>query len=197
MGFVWTHMRWAAAIVLGFTVWTTAAGANEVPRSGPVLGKHADRMEIRFGGALHDRGFLTVHEADGFVVNGELLFRSPDLLARLGAPRPYIGASYAFVEDGATPVQFIYAGLNWQVHWTERVYTGFSLGGAVNDADLSAGSPNWGLGCNASFHLAASAGVDLTDRVSVEIFGDHFSNAELCFSNGGHETAGMRIGVRF
>ncbi len=144
------------------------------------------------------RGVLTRREDNGFVVNGEVLFPSPGFLSFIGSPRPYIGTDVAFVDDGATTVNVAYAGLNWQVHWTERFYTSASLGGSVNNADLSNGSPNhWGVGCNTLFHVGASAGVDVTERVSVEAYTNHFSNANQCFSNGGLESSGLRAGLKF
>lgn len=192
-----TALLAAAAVLLLWPAQDAAAEGRPIFGGNALIGKHAGSLEIRFGGALHDTGLLTQHDTGGVVANGEVLLPSPGFLAPVGAPRPYVGGSYAFVDDGATAIQFIYAGLNWQVHWTDRFYTGFSVGGALNNADLSWDSPNWGIGCNQSFHLALSAGVDVTERVSVEAFANHFSNANLCYSNGGHEDAGLRIGFRF
>lgn len=186
-----------AFMVFCLTAAEAAAEGRPIFGGNVMIGKNAGHMEIRFGGGMHDRGLLTQHVDSGFVLNGELLFRSPGFLYGLGTPRPYVGGSLAVVEEGATPVQFAYAGLNWQAHWTETFYTALGIGGAVNNADLSFNSPNRGLGCNLSFHIGVSAGVDVSERVSVEAFANHFSNANLCFSNGGHEDAGFRVGLRF
>jgi len=175
------------------------ASADERTESGwPWVGKNADRMEIRFGGAFYDTGPATDHDEDGFVANGEVLFPSPDFLSPIGSPRPYLGADVAFVENGATPVHVAYAGLNWQVHWSQRFYTAASLGGSINNADMNNPSPNhWGVGCNLLFHIGVSAGIDVTERVSLEAYANHFSNANQCFSNGGLESSGLRVGLKF
>ncbi|MFZ2101347.1 MAG: hypothetical protein WAU86_12365, partial [Oricola sp.] len=124
----------------------------------PWVGNNADKWEVRIGGAAYDTGALTGHDESGFVLNGELLLPSPGFLSRIGSPRPYVGTDVAFVENGATPVNVAYAGLNWQVHWSRRFYTSASLGGSINNADLSSPSPNhWGIGCNTLFHVGLSA----------------------------------------
>lgn len=175
------------------------AAAGDGPASGwPWVGKNADKWEVRIGGAAYDTGLLTSHDENGFVLNGELLLPSPGFLSVIGSPRPYVGADVAFVENGATPVNVAYAGLNWQVHWSQRFYTSASLGGSINNADLNNPSPNhWGIGCNLLFHVGVSAGFDVSEHVSVEAYTNHFSNAGECFSNGGLESSGLRVGFRF
>ncbi|QKV19535.1 acyloxyacyl hydrolase [Oricola thermophila] len=189
------------AALSAMTALVAASGAvagERLHSEWPWIGKNAEAMEIRFGGAFYDTGPATRHDEDGFVVNGEVLLPSPALLSGIGSPRPYVGADLALVEDGAEPVHVVYAGLNWQAHWSERFYTSASLGGSYNTADLSNPSPNHGgLGCNWLFHVGISAGFDISERVSVEAYGNHFSNANQCFSNGGLESAGMRVGLRF
>ena len=68
-----------------------------VERSG--FGNYADRMEIRLGGMLYDRGLFSPDEYSGAVINGEFLFRSPGFLDVIGSPRPYIGFDAAIADD--------------------------------------------------------------------------------------------------
>lgn len=176
----------------------SAAAGGRTESGWPWIGKNADVLEVRLGGAFYDTGPATQHDENGFVVNGEVLFPSPGFLSRIGSPRPYFGTDVAFVENGVTPVRVAYTGLNWQAHWSEWFYTSASLGGSVNNADLNNPSPNhWGIGCNLLFHVGISAGVDVTERVSVEAYANHYSNANQCFSNGGLESSGLRVGLKF
>lgn len=195
------HLQTICAVsAVAACVSASDAAAGDRTGSGwPWVGKNAEVLEIKLGGAFYDFGPATSHDEDGFVANGEVLFPSPGFLSRIGSPRPYIGADVAFVENGATPVQVAYGGLNWQVHWSKRFYTSAGFGGSVNNSDLNTNpSPNhWGIGCNVMFHMGISAGVDVTERVSVEAYANHFSNANLCYSNGGLESSGLRIGVKF
>jgi lipid A 3-O-deacylase len=196
MGFLRTI---SAVSAIAACLSASAATAGDRSGSGwPWIGKNADMPEIKLGGAFYDFGPATSHDEDGFVVNGEVLLPSPEFLSRIGSPRPYFGADVAFVENGTTPVHVAYAGLNWQAHWSQRFYTSASLGGSYNTADLNNPSPNhWGIGCNWLFHIGLSAGFDVTERVSVEAFANHYSNANQCFSNGGLESSGLRVGLKF
>lgn len=159
------------------------------------FGKYADHMEARIGGAFYDRGLLTNHLYDGGVVNGEFLFRSPALLDAIGAPRPYLGVDAGLADD---PIHFLYAGLNWDFHLTERLYVSGSVGGAINTAQDLKDSPNTrSLGTRATFHLGAAVGYDFTPAMTAQIYTNHFSNAYLSSSNEGHDSSGIRLGFRF
>lgn len=163
------------------------------PRSG--WGSYADRMEVRLGGMFYDTGFFTEPVYNGGVVNGEFLFKSPDFLSAIGAPRPYVGVDVAISDD---PVHFIYAGLNWDYNVTHRFYLSASLGGAIHtDSDLVKGWGERSLGTRALFHVGLAVGYDITDDLTVQAYLDHFSNAGLGPVNDGAESAGMRIGYRF
>lgn len=159
------------------------------------VGKQSDRFEIRGGVLSYDTGIFSPKQFDGVVINGEFLFKSPEFLSILGSPRPYIGASIAAADNG---VHFGYAGLNWDIYLTNRFYLTGSLGGSVNTArNLKNPVGYKALGCNVLFHLAAGVGYDLTDDFTVQLYADHFSNANLCSRNMGQEAAGVRIGYRF
>jgi hypothetical protein len=159
------------------------------------LGRYADRMEARFGVMAYDRGFFSTDDFSGTVINGELLFRSPDFLEGIGSPRPYIGFDAAIAND---PVHFFYAGLNWDMSLTDRLYLSASLGGSINTAKNLVNPSNYkALGCRVLFHLGAGIGFDLTPNLTIEAYADHFSDANLCRRNDGAEATGVRIGYRF
>lgn len=160
------------------------------------IGKYSDRYEARFGVMSYDTGLFTSKLYDGAVINGEILFPSPDFLSAIGSPRPHIGFDFAAVDD---PIHFLYAGLTWDTHLTERVYLTASVGGALTTAD-NLDNRNDGykaLGCNTLFHLGAGIGYDITKSTSIQLYADHFSNANLCSPNNGAEAAGIRFGYRF
>ena len=155
------------------------------------LAPHSERWEARIGGGIYDVGIFVPHDFSGGTINGEVLAPSPAFLEWLGSPRPYIGADIALSSD---PVHFFYAGLNWEARLADRVYAGFSLGGSVN-TDKAVGPRD--LGSNALFHLQVSAGVDITENMALQVYLNHYSNAELADANDGLETAGARLAFRF
>lgn len=158
--------------------------------------KNSDRFEIRLGLLSYDTGLFTGKLYDGAVINGELLFPSPDFLSGIGSPRPHIGFDYAAVDN---PQHFIYGGLTWETYFTDRFYVLGSFGAGITTAsDLKTRSHGYkALGCRLLFHLGAGLGYDLTDNATVQLYADHFSNARLCFPNNGAEAAGIRLGYRF
>lgn len=158
-------------------------------------GIHSDWNEIRAGLLAYDRGLFTTDEYDGVVINGEFLFRSPQMLSGIGSPRPYIGFDAAIADD---PVHFIYGGLNWDFRLTQKLYLSTSFGGAVTTADELENPKNHkALGCRVLFHVGAAVGYDVSERWTVQAYADHFSNADLCEQNDGAEAMGLRVGYRF
>ncbi|MGB3646833.1 MAG: acyloxyacyl hydrolase [Mesorhizobium sp.] len=159
------------------------------------LGRYSDKMEARLGVMAYDRGFFSTDDFSGTVINGELLFRSPEFLEAIGSPRPYIGFDAAIAHD---PVHFFYAGLNWDMSLTDRLYLSASLGGSINTArNLIDPTTYKALGCRVLFHLGAGIGFDITPNLTIQAYADHFSDANLCRENNGAEATGVRVGYRF
>jgi hypothetical protein len=160
-----------------------------------LVGKYSDKFELRLGLAAYDTGIFSTHDFNGAVINGEVLFPSPDFLSVVGSPRPVIGVDIATASDA---VHFAYVDLNWDAHFTDRLYATWSLGGALTSAtELKHSTEHKNLGCKALFHLAAGLGYDVSEHASVELYADHFSNADLCTPNNGAESAGLRFAYRF
>jgi hypothetical protein len=160
-----------------------------------LLGKYSDKYELRLGVAAYDTGIFSTDDFNGAVINGELLFPSPDFLSVIGSPRPAIGVDIATAPDA---IHFAYLDLNWDAHFTDRLYATWSLGGAITSAsDLKHSTRYKNLGCKALFHLSAGLGYDISEHASLELYADHFSNADLCTPNNGAESAGIRLGYRF
>jgi len=49
-----------------------------------LIGKYSNKFELRLGVAAYDTGIFTTHSFNGTVINGELLFPSPDFLSAIG-----------------------------------------------------------------------------------------------------------------
>ncbi len=159
-------------------------------------GRNADYWEVRFGGAAYDFGPATRRDFSGGVVNAEILVPSPGFLARIGAPRPYLGTDIAISDDA---IHVVYLGLNWEVYLTEKLYLGIAGGGAWNSSSFtaSASGATKDLGSSVLFHLQASLGFDISRNWTMQIFYNHFSNANVSGSNAGLESIGARLGKRF
>jgi len=161
------------------------------------VGKYSDVWEVRFGGAAFDTGPASPNHFSGAIINAEVLAPSPDFLEVIGSPRPLLGTEIAVSDD---PIHVIYGGLNWEAHVTERLYLGFSGGGSWNSSQVTTNSSSGAtkdLGSSFLFLLQASIGYDITEKVTVQAFYNHFSNAYLATKNPGLESVGGRLGVRF
>ncbi len=192
----------AATAIVGMTLLTGVAAAQELKEPSPERfsrwGNYSDKMEVRFGASSYDTGLFGPMRFSGVNINGELLFRSPEFLSIIGAPRPYVGFNAAITDDPDRPINFAYAGLTWDYNITSKLYLSGSLGGAIHDASNLKNPVNYkGLGCRALFHLGAAVGYDITPNVTVQAYADHFSNANLCSENDGAESAGVRVGFRW
>ncbi|MGX1101501.1 acyloxyacyl hydrolase [Amorphus sp. MBR-141] len=170
--------------------------ADSSPAKQASISVHAREWEFRLGGGAYDTGPFTANTFSGGTINVEILAPSPTFLSVFGAPRPYIGADVAVSDD---PINIFYAGLNWQVQLNRMFYLGFSVGGSFNTDDKHAGDDGRikDLGAPVLFHLQASAGVDLTEKLGLEVYLNHVSNASLASANDGLESTGARLVYRF
>lgn len=184
----------AAVAVVGL-VSNSNADPNILPERFGEIGRYSDRYEMRLGLMAYDTGLFTTHEFSGAVINGEFLFKSPDFLSSIGSPRPYVGFDAAIADD---PVHFAYAGLNWDIGLTDRLYLSASFGGAITTAsNLQDPTTYKALGCRVLFQAGLGLGFDITPDLTAQLYADHFSNGEICSPNAGAEAAGFRIGYRF
>ncbi|GKX33273.1 MAG: hypothetical protein MnENMB40S_08910 [Rhizobiaceae bacterium MnEN-MB40S] len=186
----------ASASAADITPASEPAPADELVHRGIVFGKNSDYWEVRLGGGVYDWGPATPSDFSGGVVNAEILAPTFDVLSFIGSPRVYLGTDIAISDDA---IHTVYAGLNWQAYFTPKLYIGFSGGGAWVSSQIttSANGVTKDLGSEYLFHLQASVGYDITSDVTMEIFYNHFSNANLAYTNPGLESVGARIGYRF
>jgi lipid A 3-O-deacylase len=150
--------------------------------------------EAKLGVDAHDVALGGDHKEPGADINGELLFVSPPLLKVIGAPRPHLGA--AVNTSGAT--SYAYFGLTWTASLFERAFVSGGLGGAVHDGQLtSTAQDRKQLGSRILFHEYAEAGYRITPVLSLSVFLDHMSNANLARRNAGITNVGLRTGFKF
>ncbi len=193
-----------AILELGLVVGASAADVvvpeGPVPEaaapSGIIFGKNSDYWEFRLGGGVYDWGPATPSDFTGGTVNVEVLIPTHDLLSFIGSPRPVIGADFA-ISDNA--IHVVYGGLNWEAYLTRKFYIGFSGGGSWNSSPVTGtlGGAYKDLGSQWLFFLQASLGYDITEMATIQIYYNHFSNANLSASNPGLENIGARLGYRF
>lgn len=155
--------------------------------------------EVRGGIVAQGWGGQGADKEQGASVNGEIVFRSPDILSAVLAPRPVIGATIAFDSDATSQ---IYAGLDWRFDLSDRFYVNGGVGGAVHNGetgpfDQARQNSTVFLGCRALFRLSADVGFRITERVNASVYWAHLSNAGLCADNEGLDNLGARIGWAF
>lgn len=198
-------VRIARAGVAAMLVLGASTGAGLADDGKTEMEAWSERYEIRGGILAHDTGFLL--EAgprhDVYAINAEVLFPSPDFLSFAYDPRPKVGISLAPDADG---ISTIYAGLNWDIPVYGNWYVMAGVGGSLNnadrltEADLQPGETKDTfrlVGCHALFHLSAGFGYRVTEDVSIQFYGDHISNANLCDNNEGLDQWGVRLGYAF
>jgi len=150
--------------------------------------------EAKLGIDAHDITLGGQHREPGVDLNGELLFTSPGLLQAIGHPRPHFGISV----NTAGATSYAYFGLTWTATVLGRAFVAGALGGAVHDGELDAAKPDRKqLGSRILFHEYVEAGYRVTPVVSLSIFLDHMSNADLARHNAGMTNVGLRTGFKF
>ncbi len=182
------NLRTALAVFLILSVAPAQAGNIE---------------EMRVGVLAQGRYGWSPKIENGASINLELLFKSPEFMRVIGAPRPVIGASIATDRDATSQ---IYAGVEWRRYLTRGLFVAGMVGGAIHNgetdtfdpiADAARVNDTVFYGCRALFRLGTDIGYDLTERVSASFHWEHISNAGLCDDNEGLDNMGLRIGYRF
>jgi lipid A 3-O-deacylase len=157
--------------------------------------------EVKFGLLAHDIPLGGHHREEGFDINLEFLFASPDIFRLIWSPRPHVGADINVYGKTSS----YYAGLTWGgIFYEPHVFVGdgifayLSLGGSVNDGKISTTDPTRkSLGSHVLFREGLDLGYQLSPRLSLAAFIDHISNANLANRNEGLTNAGMRVGFKF
>lgn len=162
--------------------------------------------EFRLGVVAHD---VVDHAEDGPQISVEALFKSPDFLSAVGAPRPYVYGSFS--TQGYT--NLVATGLNWtwspgEGPWSLEGAVGISYNDGVDDiVDLPPDDPfrietantRALLGSEWLFHSRLGVDYALTERWAVGVYYEHFSHGQILASgrNQALDEVGARIGYRF
>jgi lipid A 3-O-deacylase len=179
---------------------TAALAALAAPASAQLV------EEIRLAVVAHD---LVDHAEDGPQIGIEALFKSPDFLGPIGAPRPYVYGSFS--TQGYT--NLVAAGLNWtwapgQGPFSIEGAFGLSYNDGVDDiVDLPPDDPfrietartRALLGSDWLFHSRLGMDYALTERWAVGAYYEHFSHGQILASgrNQALDELGVRVGYRF
>lgn len=112
----------------------------------------------------------------------------------LGTPSVYVTGAKNL--QGKT--DFAAVGLRWKFNVGERLYFRPGIGMSVNDAPLKPEPGRIWVGTHYYFEPELSIGVNVTDRIAVEVTGMHMSMAYLWASrNPGINEIGLRTVIRF
>lgn len=150
--------------------------------------------EVRVGVLAHDPGYFGNAKEGGTSVNAEVYFQDLKWIEGKWQVRPSVGVTVNTQGD----TSFAYANLNVSREVSETVFVEAGVGVAVHNGELKSSDPERKeLGSRALFHLSASVGVALSERVTLSAYVDHISNGNLAHPNEGMETVGIRLGVRF
>lgn len=179
------------------------AGALAALAATPV---HAQLVEeVRFGLVAHD---VVDHAEDGPQISLEALFKSPEILKPIGAPRPYLYGSFS--TQGYT--NLVATGLNWTWRpadrWSFEGAVGISYNDGVEDiVHLPPSDPyrieiaetRALLGSDWLFHSRLGLDYAVTERWAVGAYYEHFSHGQILASgrNQALDELGVRIGYRF
>jgi hypothetical protein len=152
---------------------------------------------VRIGGLSQNIESAGHAHEDGLAVNGEVLFAAPfglrgdDLVDRLLAFRPHLGASYSLARD----TDKLYAGLTWDLPLERGFFLEASMGLAIHDGGLD-DPAHAQYGCRVNMRESVGLGYDLDRHWRLMLMLDHMSNGNLCAQNRGLTQGGLRLGYR-
>jgi hypothetical protein len=162
---------------------------------------HADDTvfdELRFGasasvqdGKSHERGVFPEISAffDPFGLG-----QASDWKQELARPRLQLGTSIGTSGSASQ----VFAGLSWQVNFTDKVFAEAGFGGVWHNGDLRNSADGPDLGCRFLFHEYVGAGYRLDKHWNVTAQVAHSSHANLCDGpNSGMTRAGVQVGYNF
>ncbi len=174
----------------------------------------AEISEIRIGVSnfdeqILDLGFSAINGRENSIaVNAEIIFDEPEFLKWALTPQPYINGTLNL--EGET--SYGGAGLLWRQTFGEKTYGDFSFGlvahtGNTNsDIDdelsllefLEVTSSEISFGSRILFRQQLTLGYRVSDKWSLEIFGEHLSNGQILSSiNEGVDILGLKAARRF
>lgn len=158
--------------------------------------------EVRVGGAFHDfyPGLWPFDPVKyrfdrPTAVSLDVLFRSPELFAWIGSPRPEFGATVSL--NGYESMAHL--GLTWQLQvFDSPFFVQGTLGAALNNGYASGAPAGYkNMGCNLGFYESAGVGADLPGNLTATLTYEHTSNWTLCMPNEGLSNLKFQMGMKF
>jgi lipid A 3-O-deacylase len=154
--------------------------------------------ELRFGasasiqdGGSHEDGVFP--EVSAFFDPFGLRHAS-DWKQELARPRLQVGTSIGTSGSASQ----VFAGLSWQVNFTDKVFAEAEFGGLWHNGDLRNSTDGPDLGCRLLFREYVGAGYRLDSHWNVIAQVAHSSHANLCDGpNSGMTRAGVQVGYKF
>lgn len=172
-------------------------------KKGPLWGVIS---EFRLGALSHDVVFPSRKEAhvpnpmknryeEGFNINPEIVFVSPDMFDFLWAPRPHVG----FTINSASQTSSVYSGLGWDTTWQNDVFLDGFFGLAAHNGKLTNGNPDRiEFGSSVLFRLGGELGWRWDEANGVSFIWEHMTNAGVIDEkNQGIDSLGIRYSYRF
>jgi lipid A 3-O-deacylase len=191
----------ATALILGAATTVPASAADGIID------------EVVIGVLDHDVDLIASGHEDGFAINGEVRFTSPELLDIIWSPRPTLGVTYATDNPGTDTA---YGGLTWTIDLWGGFYTDLFFGLSVHNgnddfdhkAALSAGTitndSNFEkfVGCSVLFREAVEVGYRFgaQENHAISAMVSHLSHGQMLCSesrNAGMDHYGVRYGYKF
>jgi lipid A 3-O-deacylase len=157
--------------------------------------------EAKLGLLAHDVAIGGDHRENGVDANLEALFASPALFRPIFAPRPHLGV----VVNPRGGSSYAYTGLTWTgtlarsfIGTGDAVFASLGLGGAIHSGpNVSEERDRKSLGTRLLFHEYLEVGYRFTTPLSLALFLDHVSNANIGRHNAGVTNLGLRAGWAF
>lgn len=186
--------------VLSLTLATLPALAAQ---AGPV-------DEVRAGVMQHNMCVLDCDNADkegGPNINGEIVFKSPDVLGIIWSPRPYIMGSVNTAGD----TSFGGVGLEWTWHFADGWAFEPGFGYVIHDGELEFPYPQGDprndpissekvfLGSRDLFRTNLSLNRYINDTWGVQLMYEHLSHGQILGNgrNQGLDNVGVRVIYKF
>lgn len=192
--------KWSlAGLAMGAAMAVPAAASADEPG-----------LQLKAGLIAHNICLSSCNNAgkeDGPIVDVQLNFRSPGVLAIIGAPRPYV----ALAPNVSGDTSYAAVGLEWRWQFAEKWALTPGLGYALHDGATNNpfrnGTPQATQfnrdhilhGSNDLFRLSAGVERRLGEHWSIEGVVLHYSHGQMLGHgrNQGNDQAGVRFGYSF
>jgi lipid A 3-O-deacylase len=177
----------------------------------PALAAQAGGIdEVRLGVAAHNVCIANCDNAgkeDGPNINGEVVFKSPEVLKILWSPKPYVMGSLNTAGD----TNFGGVGLQWDWEFAEGWAIEPGVGYVLHDGELTFPFPQGDprndpisattvfFGSRDLFRTSLSLNKDLGEKWGVQLMYEHLSHGQILGSgrNQGLDNIGVRVRYRF